>query len=442
MLLITKIIRTVLANNSVEAKNFSWLALEKIARLIMSFSVGVWMARYMGPAEFGLFSYITVFVAIFVDMATLSMAPVVTKHFIDREIDISVILGSSALLHFICSLVAILCITISANFVGIADPEVRELILIVSLMHLFNTSNIIRYWFESRLESRLNVLIDILTLIVAALCRVYFIVNDFSYEYFVYLVLFESVFAAFLLTTTFMTRKIPGRGFKVSFSYIKNLCSITWPLAIAGIAISLFMKVDQLMIASMLSATEVGEYAIAVKLTEFWYFIPTSIGLSLYPKLIKARVISPEIYIQKLQKMHDLVACIALIVSVPLALLANDVVSLLYGSQYVNSGPILAIYIWCSVFVFLGTVSGRWYIIENLERKILGRALVGLAFNVGLNLILIPLYGIMGAAVATVISQFMTSFGFDFFSSRTRVIFYIKLRSLNVFRLAAYFLKA
>jgi O-antigen/teichoic acid export membrane protein len=187
----------------------------------------------------------------------------------------------------------------------------------------------------------------------------------------------------------------------------------------------------------MLGAEEVGYYAAAVRLSEAWYFIPIAITSSVFPSIINAKKQGEKLYYQRLQKLYNLMAWLAAAIALPTTFLAPLIIKVLFGEAFLPASGVLSIHIWAGVFVFLGVACSKWFILENYIKKNLYRASIGMISNVILNIILIPLYGIYGAAVATLIGHVAANLAYDFFDKQTYPSLKLKINALNPF----YFLK-
>jgi O-antigen/teichoic acid export membrane protein len=176
-------------------------------------------------------------------------------------------------------------------------------------------------------------------------------------------------------------------------------------------AVSIYMRIGQVMIKEMMDAEQVGFYAAAVRLSEAWYFIPMAITASVFPAIINAKKQSDELYYQRLQKLYDLMVWLAVAIALPTTFLAPWVIRVLYGKAFSLAAGVLSIHIWAGVFVFLGVASGQWFIAENLQIYSFYRTLCGCIVNIILNFLLIPRYGVKGAAISTLVSySFATYF--------------------------------
>ena len=195
----------------------------------------------------------------------------------------------------------------------------------------------------------------------------------------------------------------------------------------------IYMKIDQIMLKELVGTESVGIYAAAVKLCEVWYPLPVLVAGSLYPAILGAKTTNPELYHSHLQKLYSLLVWTAIALAIPTTLLSDWVISILYGDEFIKSVVILKIYIWASVFVFISVANHKWLVIENYKKYILLTTLLGMGINIVCNIILIPLYGATGAAVATLISYGIGSYGSLLLFPKLRVGFWFATKSLNPF---------
>jgi PST family polysaccharide transporter len=205
----------------------------------------------------------------------------------------------------------------------------------------------------------------------------------------------------------------------------------SWPLVLSGVAIMIYMKVDQLMFAHMLDDNSVGVYSAAVSVSEVWYFMPVIIASSFFPSMVTVDDRDAVSSRNAFQRLFDVLVLLALGIAIPMTFMSGWVISKLFGAAYLEAGTVLAIHIWASVFVFLGVASERWFVNRNRQVLSMQRTIFGAAANIVLNLVLIPRHGITGAAVATVVAQILAALIFDVFRAETRVLYRMKLAALN-----------
>jgi O-antigen/teichoic acid export membrane protein len=204
----------------------------------------------------------------------------------------------------------------------------------------------------------------------------------------------------------FMYRWVKRVKLRWSFDkqFAKRILTEAWPLALSTAMVQIYMKIDQVMLATMSDMASAGYYAVAARLSEVWYVFPVIVTATLFPLLVKAKQIDEVTYNKRVQQMYDCLAWAAIVVALPVTLCSNWLVNTLFGLEYSSSALILNIHIWSAIFVFLETGRIRWLISEKLTKFQLISTSLGAASNITLNLVLIPKFGGAGAAVATLIS--------------------------------------
>jgi PST family polysaccharide transporter len=204
----------------------------------------------------------------------------------------------------------------------------------------------------------------------------------------------------------------------------------SWPMIISGVSIAVYMKIDQVMLAQILDTTAVGVYSAAVGISEIWYFIPMAIVSSVFPSFIQARIGDESLYYQRIQKLFSLMTVLSLSIALPMTFLSSSLIKIFFGDSYSAAGPVLAIHIWTSLFVFLGVAQSPWDLTENLTRLALFRMASGAILNIILNIFMIPAYGVVGAALATVISQAFASVILNAVHEKTKRIFNLQIKAM------------
>jgi O-antigen/teichoic acid export membrane protein len=248
--------------------------------------------------------------------------------------------------------------------------------------------------------------------------------------------LLASVFLIYFYTKK---TKISLKQWKVRLDVMKSLLKDGWPLILSGFAIMIYMKIDQVMIGSMIGEAQLGIYSAAVKISEAWYAIPTIISISVFPAMIYARKVDKSLYLKRIQVLYDGFLWFTLTVSLIVNVISPFIIHLLYGVEYAAAAAILSIHIWSGIFVFWGVVNGRYVIAENLTKLLLYITLSGAVINVLLNIWVIPVFGPIGAAFTTLISQLLSCTILLALFPQTRILFKMQLKALNIFRILKYF---
>ncbi|MDR0408154.1 MAG: flippase [Campylobacteraceae bacterium] len=417
-------------------KNTSILLIEKMFRLTILALVTIWIAKYLGPEDFGIYSYILSIVSIFLAFTTLGFDSILIKFFVLYKNKKQTILFTSFYLRLLFSsfLITVLLVLF---FLVEQENSIFYYIVIASFATIFQSFWVLDFFFQSQILGRYVALANITTVLVSSAIKIIFIFLHKPLIYFIYMYIFDFGLLSFLLAYFYFIvyKKIDFKLLNKRIGVI--LLNRSWPLILSSISVILYMKMDQIMIQNMLGSYELGIYSAAIKIIEIWYFIPIIVSSSIFPMILNFKKISFEQYCIKLGKIFSLLFYISLIIILITIVLSPYIIDILFGVQFEQSAQVLIFYSWTCIFVFIGTAGNLWYITENLQLLSLFRSIIGLMINIILNLVLIPKYNLYGAAISTLISQIMVTYVLDFFSKKTRQLFFLKTKCLtfNIIRI-------
>lgn len=411
--------------------NIGWLFFDKILRMGVGILVGVWVARYLGPGQFGLLNFALAFTGMFGAIATLGLQGIVVRDIVSNPDGAKLTLGTAALLQLIGGLVAFVVLLLAIAYMRPDDPVGRGIVAILGATLLLKASDIAVYWFESQVQSKYVVWVQNSVFLIFAIGKVILILNGSSLSAFVWLMFSEAMTVALLLSIVFSRCGIPIRALKANGKRAQTLLKDSWPLFLSSMGILIYMRIDQVMLGEMVGEEAVGIFSAASKLSEAWYFIPMMIASSVFPTIIAKKKENEAIYMEYVQSLYNLLAFISVIIGVIFSLISNFLIENLYGVGYSSASTVLSIQIWAGIFVSMGVARGPWLLAENLQH--IGYVYIALAMfvNVVGNYFLIPLYGEAGAALATVISQATTAIIAPAIFKKTRVSSLMLLKSLN-----------
>jgi len=419
-------------------RNTAWLLAEKSLRIIEAFFIGIWIARYLGPYEFGVLSYAQSFVYIFAAFAALGLDQIVVKELVKDFSKRDVILGTTFGLR-LAGFVLMFSIIFFTLHLTENNATTKYIILIIATSILFQSFNGIDFYFQSRVLSKYLVFINVIVVTVAAIIKVVLILTKAELISFAYVFALETFLTAIGFVLVYAYNKLDIRKWKFRLKVAKHLLKQSWFLILGSIAASLYMKIDQVMIKEIMDERAVGLYSVAVKLSGIWLFVTVAITQSVFPALVETRRKDRQFFIERLQLLYNLLIKISIVVSILYVIFAEYFVVLLFGDEYVESVQIVVIYIWSIVFVFLSNGSWGFYLNENLEKFSSIRLIVGAVINIVLNIYFIKIYGLLGAAYATIISYSISGYLINFIFKKTRINFYLQTKAfINFFNLSTW----
>ena len=392
--------------------NITWLLLDKALRMVGGLFVGVWVARYLGPEQFGLFNYASAFVVVFTPLAVLGLNPIIVRELVQHPEREGAVLGTGFVLQLIGGLLALVLMTASIWVLREDDRVVRYIVVIMGLGMVIKSADVIRYWFEAHVISRYTVWTDNAAFMLALFAKIYLILNNGNLIDFAWVAFGEIVVATALLVYVFLKVNRERAGWRIVRSQGVALLERSWPLLLSGLTITIYMKIDQIMLGQLAHARDVGIFSAALRISEIWYFLPMIIVPTVYPALLRSYQADSARFDRDMLRLLRWLVVMSLVIAMPVWLMADQIIDVLYGDSFKGAAAVLSIHIWTAVFVFLGVAGGRWYIVRGLERLTFSRTLLAAALNVALNLKLIPLWGAVGAASASLVAQAVSGFLF------------------------------
>lgn len=407
--------------------NTTILLAERVLRMGIGFFVIIAITRYLGPERFGSLAYAQSLVGVFTAFASLGLDSIVVRELVSDERKRDSILGTAFYLKLLTALIAV-SIILLLNGLYLDEDASTPLVGIIALSIVFNSLNVIDMYFQSKVLSRYVVYANSIAFALVSAFKLLLIYFEADLVYFAYALLLETVSMALGYLYIYRSQRLAIRSWRFDREIAYGFLRSAWPLVLVAVSAFLYTRIDQVMIKEMLDAEAVGQYAAAVKVSELLYFIPAIIVSSYFPKIVEARRSDTQEYLGVLEGLYRLVVWIAIPIAISMSLLSEVIIGLLYGEQYQDAHEVLSILAWAIILVSVGSVFVKMLYVEHLETRYLYKSLVGVVMNVLLNLFLIPMYGIVGAAIATLMTLLSINYLYDLFDSRLRGYYYLKLR--------------
>ncbi len=302
--------------------NTSWLIVEKVFRSVLLLVVGVYVVRYLGPGQFGLLSYAISLFALFSAINTLGLDSIVVRELVKNEIKRDELLGTAFFLKLAGAFSVLAVLYIVIHFTS-SDSLSNLLIFIIASSAIFQSFSVIDFYFQSKVLSKYVVYVQLVLLTVSSCIKLFLIWFQAPLLYFAVVFLVDGIILAIGLTIAYLSQKLNIFDWRFRTELAVRLLKDSWPLILSGIAVSIYMRIDQVMIKHMLDTEAVGQYAAAVKLSEVWNFIPMIICSSLFPAIINAKNRSKEFYQARLQKLYNLMVWTAIPIALATTLAAT-----------------------------------------------------------------------------------------------------------------------
>jgi O-antigen/teichoic acid export membrane protein len=417
------------ANYSLYFDNIFWLASEKALQFLLAFLVGAYVARVLGPDQYGLLGYAQSVVSIAAILASLGIDSIIVRQLVTEPVKRDEYLCAAAFLRLTVGSLCVLPAAIYCATSTSSDPS-SLLILIMMLSVPMNAVSVLALDLQAIVASKYVVFARTSQSLIGSILRLMSALVRLPVVIFAWISTIDALlFNVFLIAchrraTQAVRLKIP------QVSTIILLLREGWPLLLSSLSVILYMKVDQLMLKFMRGDLETGIYIAAVRLGELLHFLPTIICSTVYPSIVKARETDSHKYTERMQLLCDASYFIALALALSFTFLAAPMVKILFGDAYMAAVPVVQVHIWSTIAVFLGVASSQWLLAEGLQVVSLIATAIGLVANLLLNLFLIPAYGALGAAIATTVSYTVAVFAGPLLLSKARPVLKILLKAV------------
>jgi O-antigen/teichoic acid export membrane protein len=384
--------------------NTSWLLSDKIVRMAVGLFVGVWVARYLGPEQLGILSYALAIISFVGVFSYLGLSGILVHEIVDKPGEHDEILGTVFLMKVIGSIVAYIIIVIISFLTTDVGSTKFWILIIVGLSLFFRPIEVLSLFNESKVMAKYSTKASLYAFTIITLLKVILILSSTSLLFFGLVSPLQALISSSFLLFFFFKQGYSVKKWTINLDRAKELLGKSWKLIFSSVLAIIYLKIDLIMLSSMIDDHAVGIYSVAATLSEAWYFIPGAIVSSLFPALIKKKKENYIEYEKKLQQLYDFLFLIAFSLAIIISFFSEQIIFLLYGEAYNESVMVLVVHIWAGIFIFMRTLFSKWIIMENLLILSLYSHVFGALLNVVLNFVFIPEYGAVGAAITTLIS--------------------------------------
>lgn len=387
--------------------NTIWNISGKIIQMIISLVVGMLTARYLGPSNYGIIGYTASYVTLFSSICQLGFNSVAVKEILEQPEKQGKILGSTIFFRVLSSLLSTVGVVILVYFLDAADPLIIKVAFLQSLSLVFQSFEMIHFWYQSRMETEVSVKVQTFAYLIMAAYKIAILALGKDVIWFACSTIIEAAVVAAALIWSY--RRSKGQKLEISFACGTEMLKYSYHFILSGMMVTIYSHMDKIMLEQMLNESAVGYYTAATKVAQMWSFVLTALINSARPLIISSRKQSQEVYVKQNKRLYAAILWIGIAVASVMTIGGKWIVLLMYGKDYLPATSSLQISAWYTMFAMLGTARGIWIVCENKAKYVKYYLGIGAVLNIILNYLLIPAYGPGGAAAATLITQIFTA---------------------------------
>lgn len=392
--------------------NTLWLFFNHGIRLLLGFFVGLWLARYLGPEKFGLYQYCASYALVYLTLSRFGLDEILLKRLIQSKNSYENDLNSAFWLRLILGsfLYLILCLTLyltEESDITIYYIMIASFCLFVQPFEVVDVAN------RALVRMKLSTISKIIQLFVSALIKIILIIYKADLIWFVVVLAIDAISYNVVNYLSYICNTPPFVRFSINWRNVYDLLIKSLPLAIVSICSIVFLRVDHLLVNHFLGNAELGFYSAASKMLELLGMFPALILTSLFTALLNAKSKSEFEYNQRLKRLGIFLFCTSVTISIISYLFSSEIIQILYGSSYTDSADVFSILSFNLIFLSANQLIMRWYIAENLIKQLVFKNVLMMCSGVGVYLLVIPRWGIIGVSYASVGLHFMFYFLYD-----------------------------
>ncbi len=399
--------------------NTVWIVSGKILQMALQLIVGMITARYLGPSNYGVIGYTASYIAFFTSVANLGFGSIAVKEFLEKPQEQGKTFGTAIFFRICASLISCFSIILLVYILDDGDPVIIKVAFLQSLALIFQSFDMIDYWYQSNLKAKVSVKIQTAAYVIVSSYKILILILQKDVTWFAFTTALESMAVAFFLLISYYREKV--QKFTISFQRGKEMLAQSYHFILSGLMVTIYSQMDRVMLKQMLDETVVGWYSAAMNISSMWGFVLTALINSAQPIIITSRKKDKNLYIKQIKRLYAAIIWIGIFVAGGISLCSKFIIGILYGKSYLPAAGTLMISAWYTIFAMLGTARGIWVVCEHKSKYVKYYLGIGAVVNVLLNYYLIPFYGATGAAVATLATQFITAVVAPVFFKETKI---------------------
>lgn len=404
--------------------NTAWILGEKTAAALAGIFITVHVARYLGPGAFGLISLALAVVALITPLIKLGSDNVIFNRLAHKRHSGLLLMAASTRVRAINYVVICALLTLGAQL-HFDTPQQKLVFSLLIWGSFFTTHEIYGLFFDSSLDSKFNTVAQNSALIVGVALKFALIKLGAILVFFALAHILQWAISYGIKRHLFKhkTRDVTHTLKRRSRRHTRHIVRVGLPLAISSLSVAIYTRTDQLMLGSMLDETHVGWYSAALTLSQGWMMFPIALMTSWMVGINEAaRSARRGLFEHRVRHLFVVVFLIALVPATVMGLFSEAVIALLYGSDYGPAAEVLRITAISSVFSVLGTTAFNVITVMGGYGFLLRKMLLVSALNIGLNALLIPRFGLVGAACSTLVAEILSAVVLNLFYQKGRVL--------------------
>lgn len=413
------------------ARNTFWIMFSRVYQIAVNLVVSVLSVRYLGPSNYGLINYAASFSSLFTAFCTLGIDEVMVNELITKPQKQGKLIGTAIVMRICSSIFSVLTICLIVYALNPGKALTFWVTLLYSFGLVMQSLEVVKYFYQQRLMSKVTSLLTFFVRTIVAVYKIFLLALDKNVLWFAASNVVDHGVFGILLVLCYYHQKDPHQGFRFERSLAKDLMTKSHHFVLSGLMVALYGQMDKIMLKHLMDEAQVGFYSVATTVNNYWPFILTAIIQSARPVIIELFEKDKALFKKRLAQLYSAIIGISAVAAIGISVFAKPIILLLYGDGYLSSVNALRIVTWSTAFSYLGVARSIWVVSNGQQHFEKYLAAIGAVCNAILNYLMIPVWGICGAAIATLITQVVTNFFCGVFFRPLRENVQLMLKALD-----------
>ncbi len=388
-------------------KNASWIIVCRVIQAILSLVISTLTARYLGPSNYGLINYASAVVAFMIPIMQLGFRNTLVQEFVKYPESEGQTLGTAMFLNVMASCMSVIGVVAFVSIANRGETDTIIVCFLYSLNLIFQALEMSQYWFQAKLLSKYMASVSVIAYAVVSLYKIYLLTSGKNVYWFAISQALDYLIIAVALLVIY--KKVGTQPLSISRTAAKRMLGVSKHYIVSSMMVTVFGYIGNIFLKLLIDEAAVGFYTAAVSCANMTTFVFGAIIDSLRPGILTEKERNPVAYEHKIKQLYAVIIFLTVAQAVVITLLAGVIVKVLFGAEYTQTVWPLRIYIWQTIFAQLGTVRNIWILAENKQKYLWIINSSGAAVSIALNFAFIPLFGVVGAAVAALLTQIFTN---------------------------------
>lgn len=390
------------------AKNVSWIFFGNLAHAILAFLLNILVARILDLNDNGMLTYAASWITFFTSVGSLGFNGIISREFSKDESRANDFLWSCIAARLVFSVIAIIVLQIIVRLASPNEHLLHIIVLCQSTTILFGSFDMFIYWYRYKNQANITAIYRLVAFGISAAFRVFAIAVAKSIVLYVMGIVMETaVFVAFLV---YFYRRHYTKKLLMRKDTVFAMLRMSYPFIFSAVLATIYGQADKIMLKSMIDNSSVALYNASALIAGLVVIIPTTIIEGFRPDIMDAKLNDESLYKRRMRQLYAIIFWSCIAYGIFITIFAKPIILILYGEKYLGAVSSLSLIVWYTSFSYFGAINNVYMVAEDVVKWVQVTTLLGAILNIVLNYFFIGLWGIVGAALASLLTQIFANF--------------------------------